>query len=239
MPGMIAALIIVALGEMASLECQVATVERGYSLSEATGLATTLRERVQEGQTNDGALLARCLLYIAELNRVEYEHTPVESRQIRQALGKAIDDAADEALVRLDHMPASSEVWRMRADCYGVKIRSSYQARRYHKDLENAIAQARTSDPKNAHAYISEAKRYLFADEAHGRDLSKGLQLLDAALALDASIEEGQLLRAFALRASGQSIAAAEAYRSVLAANPACAPAKYELEHLAPLQAAE
>lgn len=214
-----------------SLASRVDAMERQYDIAQAELLTKELRQTAQLDAYERNLLLARCALSIAEIKRIEFERTPPDDRAQRQAIGKEIDAAADETLSNLANAPETSETWRVRADAYGVKIRSNYQAQRYHKDMEDATAHARALDPKNARAVVSAAKPLIFADSDHGGDMAKGLAVLEDALTLDPAQEEGQLLRAFALRKLGRDAEAQEAYRQVLARNPACAPAKYELAH--------
>lgn len=208
---------------------RVAAMEKQYDPAAAETLAQELRQCAEIDANERNLLLARCALCVAEMLRIDFERVPSEERPRRQELGKAIDKAANEALADLANAPETSETWRVRADAYGVKIRSNYQAQRYHRDMEQAIARALELDPKNARAVVSSAKPFLFADEDHGGDLAHGLAIIENALKLDPALEEAQLLRAFALHVLGKDAEATEAYRKVLADNPACAPARYEL----------
>ncbi len=181
-----------------------------------------------------GAVLPDALLVLAELYRIDFEALADAERSERRALGKEIDALADEALSIVDALPDSSHRQRLTADLLGVKIRSNYQAKKYRKRMEQAAAMAIQLDSKNAAAYVSAAKPFLFADEDHRGDIGQAVKLLEAALEHDPELEKAHLLLAYADEQNGNNEGAAKRYAIVLHTNPNCRPAKEALLALKP-----
>lgn len=168
----------------------------------------------------------RSLLLLAELRRIEFEALPPEDRAARRALGAQIDAAAGEALGCLDGLPETSETQRIRADVYGVMIRTGYQAKKYRKLMDSALARALEMDPDNLRARLTEVKPFVFAERSQGGDPIKAIALLDAIVAKDPDNEQALLLRGLAHEQAGHTVAAVQDWRHALRINPECRPAR-------------
>lgn len=214
-----------------ALDARLKDARRNYDLGKAVAIADEVRPIITaECAPERRITFAGALLLIAELCRIDYEQLPGEVRTQRRALGERIDAAAQEALAQLEFVAESSEVQRLRGDLYGTMIRTDYQAKKYKKKMDSAIAVALELDPDNLRAQLSGVKPLVFADTTHGRDLDKAISLLDGILARDPGFEQARLLRAFALEQSGHTSEAIAEWRRVLAANSACKPAKTALK---------
>jgi tetratricopeptide (TPR) repeat protein len=224
------ALALAAAEDRAAVERAVALAERRWDVAaavEALSRARTLHRAAPSPATT--LLQVRAGLLAAELLRVDFEQAKGAGAPGREALGQRIDASAEEALVLLPSLPASSERWRMEADLVATMIRSDFRAKKHEARLRAAIAEARRLDPGNARAIVSEAKPFLFAPPEHGRDLRAGVALLDRALALDPKLEPALLLRAFARDSLGERAAAVADWHAALALNPDCRPAREAL----------
>ena len=224
--------LIVASSEEA-LEKSLSEVEMRYDATLAQEFVADVRaERERPPAPGLDSLLTRGLLALAELYRIEFEAFDESERAKRRALGKKIDDAADEALAIVNVTDESSVQQRMLSDLLGVKIRSNYQAKKYRKRMERAAARALELDPDNAAAYVSASKSYLFADEGHRGDLNKAIELLETARELDPSNEKALLLLAHAHEQNGDTVQAKELFESALQNNPHCRPARDAIERI-------
>lgn len=216
-----------------ALAKSLADVETRYDVTLAQEFVADVRaEREQTPTPTLNALLSKGLLALAEIYRIEFEALDESKRSDRRAIGKKIDEAADEALAIVSSTDESTDQQRMLSDLLGVKIRSNYQAKKYRKRMERAAARALELDPKNAAAYASASKSYLFADEAHRGDVNKAIELLVTAVELDPSNEKALLLLAHAREQNGDTARAKELFESALQNNPHCRPARDALERL-------
>jgi tetratricopeptide (TPR) repeat protein len=203
-------------------EQALADAARTYDLNAARAVAGATVESTDAA----GALLhAKASLLVAELLRIDFEALPENDAAERRALGQAIDEAAESGLASLSECPEDSETWRIRADLIGTQIRSQYRAGKYKRDLNHAVEEALRLDPKNARAHVSAAKTHLFRPDASEAELREGLGRLDAALALDGSLEQAWLLKAHGLELLGEREGAQSIWRQCLERNPACKPA--------------
>jgi cytochrome c-type biogenesis protein CcmH/NrfG len=109
-------------------------------------------------------------------------------------------------------------------------IRSDYRAKKYQDEFEAAVEHALALDPSNAEAWVSKAKRYLFADPEHGGDVAEAERLLSKAIALDSDLESARLLRAESYVRLGNEEAATSDWREVLEHNPDSEPARRGLQ---------
>lgn len=217
----------------ASFETRLAQAAQHYDLDGAVTLANDLRVRRQSVRDIETAfLLARALLLVADLERTHYELTPEADAASRRAHGDAIDAAAFESLELLEAMGETSEVWRMRADLYGVMIRSDYRATRYRKRMNEAVARALALDEHNPRAHVSAARPLVFADAEHGQDLEGALKHLDAAVALDPGLESARVLKAATLEKLERAAEAKALWQELLDRNPDCLPARRRLEQI-------
>jgi tetratricopeptide (TPR) repeat protein len=201
-------------------EAQLATAQRTYNLSAAEQVVGAMR-----GRDVPPMLRARARLLVGELQRILYEDLPAEAWSRRRELGNAIDEAAEAGLHAIEDQPDASEVWRIRADLYGLMIRTDFQATKYRSRMIDAADQAIALDAANPRAYITRAKPYLFAEPGRGQDLDEAVRLLDQALALDPNLESALLLKAFAHHQRGEMPAALALVEHVLRTNPDCSPA--------------
>ena len=216
------------LGE--TFDTQLRVAQQRYDLAQATKLVEELR-RVED-ETERATLLPQALLLTTELLRIDFEALPDKQHAERRALGKSIDGNAKEALEILKGVPESSEAWRVRADLYGVMIRTKYQANKYGKRMEEAIEKALTLDPMNPRAYVSAAKPCLFAEAGNRRDLAQANEFLAKAIECNPELESAWLLKAFAQEEAQERDKAVDTYKKILERNPTCQPAKERLESL-------
>lgn len=201
--------------------------QRRYDIAAAAALVEA--QRADVAATTEPArreLYVRGLLLLAELQRIEFEALPPENRSARRALGDKIDAVAEEGLTELDGLPETSETQRLRADFYGVMIRTDYQAKKYKNLMDAALARALELDPDNLHARLTEVKPFVFADRSQGGDPVKAIEMLDAILTRDAENEQALLLRGLAHEQAGHTAAAIEDWRHALRNNPECRPAR-------------
>lgn len=234
MKALLAGLLLVAGAEAGPLNVFEARLEgaaRRYAAEEARRLADEVAAHHAEARSREvDGLLARALLLVADLHRMEYELLPETDGPGRRALGAIIDDAATRALDILKVMDNIAETWRMRADLYGAMIRSDYRATRFRKRMDEAIAKALELDPENPRARVSAARPLIFAGPEHGQDLHAALEQLDRALALEPGLEAARMLRAVALEKLGRIDEAKAQWQALLEVNPDCVPAKRRLE---------
>ncbi len=168
---------------------------------------------------------ARALLTVAELLRLDYEALAKSAREQRRQLGEEIDALAQSGELHLAEMEESSERERLQADLLATQIRTSFRAKKYGEALKTAVERALELDPKNAEAWATSAKPYLFADAERGGDLPEARRRLGKALELEPRLESALLLRAEALRRSGDEEGAERAFREVLEIHPKSRPA--------------
>ena len=209
----------------------ITAAQRAYEMAGAHAVleACELEAPVKTGEAHR-ELVARAALLVAELHRIDYEATPKSEPSKRRAGGTLIDDAADSGLKALAGLSETSERLRLKADLLATKIRSNFRAKKYGKKMETAASRALEVDPSNARALVSQAKPFLFAEERHGGDLERAIQILDEALALEPTLESALLLRALAYEEQGMTEASRQDIDAALAANPQCRPARERLQ---------
>lgn len=204
-------------------ELRLQTAQQHYDLKLAESLAEEIRKVSNSALTAESRLVfAKCLLFMAEMNRVEFERYSVEMASKRRPLGKAIDEAAETALAQLEYLDDSAEVWRLRADCYGVMIRNDFLAKKFRKRMDNALAKALEQDPGNPYVQLSVARPYLFADVRHGGNLDKAVEILNDVLEKYPDFEAALLLRGLAYQRKNNRDAANHDWQRAIAINPYC-----------------
>ena len=201
---------------------------RSYSLESVNRL---IDEMTTEHIAESPAALAETNLIKAELLRFEWETLP-EDAEDREHVADELDAAAWAGLEHCKPLSESSETFRLRADLLGTLIRSRYRAKKHRAEMEADAERAIELDSENARAYVSKAKPLLFASERHGGDIEKAIELLDKALALDDSLENAKLLRAYGLEQLDERDAALVLYREILQRNPQCRPAEHAISEL-------
>ena len=206
---------------------------RGYDLAAAIELRDASRTVDEDPPSAARArFLAEVHLLVAELYRIDFEQTPANQREERRRLGSLIDDAALEGLALLEPVGIDSESLRLRADLVGTLIRSRFRGKKYRHQMEEAAQRSVELDSRNALGWVSRAKPLLFAPGRNRQDLHSGLEYLQEALEIDPHLETAKLLRGRALAELDRHTEAIEELRSVLAANPACAPARDLLQEI-------
>jgi tetratricopeptide (TPR) repeat protein len=214
-----------------AFDARLTQVALAYDAQGALRLADDVHEHYAVVHERDVAfLLARALLLVADLHRMEYEFLPESDGEGRRAYGTIIDDAATEGLDLLEVADNTAEVWRMRADLYGVMIRSDYRATRFQKRMDDAIAKALELDPDDPHAHVSAARPLVFADAAHGQDFEAALEHLEEALAVNPTLESARVLKAVTLERMERAEEAISQWKALLEDNPDCIPAQRRLE---------
>jgi tetratricopeptide (TPR) repeat protein len=226
-------IIMLAVGSEEALENRLSEVKMRYDIALAQEFVAEVRTEREETPTPDlDLLLARGLLALAELYRIDFEALDEVERSKRRAIGKQIDGAADEALANVDATDESSDQQRIRSDLLAVKIRSNYQAKKYRKRMEHAAARALELDSNNAAAYVSASISYLYADEKHRGDVNKAIELLETARDLDPTSEKAILLLAYAHEKNDDTDLAKALLEIALQNNPHCQPARDMIERI-------
>jgi hypothetical protein len=167
-------------------------------------------------------------LLVAELKRGDYEYGELK-RKARRQLGRDIDKIARAALASLESLPDSSERYRLEADLLGTMIRSKFQGVKYQARLEESIARALELDDRNANAWVSHARRPLFAPVRHGGDVARALEYLDRALEIDSEHVQAVLFRGVAHSKLGNATLADADWALALELNPNTAQARDRL----------
>ena len=217
-----------------ALTAQVDEAARTYDCAKADDALAAVRASAEASPAPDVSRLhAEAALLCAELRRIDWERLPESNLAKRRPLGEAIDTAAEEGLDALQTLEPASETLRLKADLLAVMIRSDYRAKRYKKDMDAAAAKAVELDPANAKAYVTQAKPYLFAAPNEGGDPNRAVELLTKALDIDPALESARCLRGLAYEKAGQPAQAKADWELALRNNPACRPAREELEALA------
>jgi len=213
------------------LERELAAAARTWDAEAAEAVLVEVRRLEPSDRSERVATLhVRSALLVAELARMAFEQTPAADREGRIALGRRVDEAAEEGLAAMEGMQRGSTHFRLEADLLGTMIRSDFRARKYLDRMRAATAKALELDPGNARALVSRAKPLVFAGPKQGRDLAAARALLDRALKLEPGLESALLLRAHAWDLEGRPERAEDDARAALAANPACVPARHRLE---------
>lgn len=205
-------------------EARLAKVRSDYDLEAAQALVSELRPLMPSGPSlEERYLFGRALLYAAELERMEFEETRDQvERSRKREMGRSIDALADEGLAQATAMGETSESYRLRSDFIALKIRTKYQGSKYHEEMEEAAAKALELDPKNANAYVSVCRPFLFAKPNQGGDVQKALDLLSKAVSLDPNLEIAQFFLAIAYQKMGDQAKADQILKDILARNPKC-----------------
>ena len=187
-------------------------------------------EQLAQSTDSDSAWLdyAALALLVAELIRGDYEHLSVAKKEKRE-LGRDIDRVANSALKVLAALPDSSERYRLEADLLGAMIRSKFKGMKYQERLEQAIAKALELDNNNADAWVSNAKRPLFAAEKHGGEPALALKFLNRALEIHPEHVRALLFRGVAHTKLGESTLAEEDWALAIKLNPNVAGAQERL----------
>lgn len=219
-------------GDSAGLRRELDNAVRRYDLSAATAALSEIRAARTTHPTSQLAeIQVRASLAVAELLRLEYERVGGgDDAGRRRLLGQRIDATAEEGLGLLDELPETSEHERLRADLIATMIRSDYRAQKYEAEFKSAVARALELEQRNAKAWVSAAKPFLFAPLNRGRDVEEAIRLLDSALKLEPGLESALLLRAYAHDQAGDDAAAERDWRAALKVNPDCKPALERLQ---------
>lgn len=215
------------------LAARLDAAQRSYNAGEA---AAVLDKAVSDAAVNPSResqlLVARAGLLVAELLRIEWEQLPESNIADRRPLGDAIDKAADAGLRALESLQPDSDVYRLKADLLATMIRSDYRAKKYRTEMEESAATAVELDPKNAKAYVAQAKPFVFAEPNEGGDPAEAVTLLSKALELNPDLESARCLRGLAYKKAGDLELAQADWELALEKNPECAPAREELAKL-------
>jgi tetratricopeptide (TPR) repeat protein len=216
--------------EIESLRALLDGAVRTYDTAAATEVLSRVRSLYRANTTPElTELHLRSSLAVAELLRVEMEWVAESEPAARRTLGQRIDATAREGLELVPALPESSERWRMGADLLATLIRSDFRAKKHEKNFKEAAARALEIDDRNARAWVSNAKPYLFAPPDRGRDLGEAVRLLNRALDLEPDLESARLLRALAYDELGNTEFARADWQTVLDNNPTCKPARRAL----------
>jgi tetratricopeptide (TPR) repeat protein len=213
--------------DLPSLTRALADAVRSYDAAAATAVLSEARGA--RGSADSPQLVevhARAALAVADLLRIEFEGLPHGEAERRRLLGLRIDAVAEDGLQVLDRLPETSETQRIRADLIAAMIRSDFRAKKHEQAFRAAAERALELDQRNARAWVSSAKPYLFAEPEHGGDVAEALRRLDRALEIDPGLEPARLLRAVAYEKMGNAAAAESDWRAALRANPQCRPAR-------------
>ena len=212
--------------DLPSLERALDDAIRIYDPAAATTVLSEVRVARASGDAPRlAALHARAALAVAELLRVELEGLAPGEAEQRRILGQRIDAAAEDGLAVLAGLPEASELQRTRADLIATMIRSDFRAKKHEQAFRAAVERSLELDQRNARAWVSSAKPYLFAEPGQGGDVTEALRRLDRALELDPLLESARLLRAVAHDKAGDPEAAERDWQAALRANPQCRPA--------------
>lgn len=229
---MLIAFCVLLAAEASDLESRLAAAAHDYDIAAAQVLLEEARKEVaQDPSTANRLLLARALLLVAELVRIDFEDLGDDAgRSERRALANRIDAAAREGIQVADALGEISEAYRLRADFYGVMIRTKYQGKKYRNRMESNAARAMELDPKNACAYVSVARPFLFATPRQGGDLDKAFALLSKAVELEPKLESARMLLAVAYEKRGEIEKAEAEWQKILTANPKAIRSRQTLE---------
>ena len=208
------------------LRRNLAEVEREYDVEQAEALLPLVQQYTEANPSDEThLLLADLCAVIAELNRMDYETEEELAMRDQRLLGRHIDDVAQIGLDALGKLPDSSEKFRIMSDLYATMIRSKYKGSKYGDNMDRAAEKALALDPENPNAYVTVAKKPLFAKEKHGGDLEMSLTLLNRALEIDPGHEKARIFRGIAYEKLDQLDRAVEDWSYVLDKNPHSRPA--------------
>jgi tetratricopeptide (TPR) repeat protein len=181
-------------------------------------------------EANEQAIIdfSSASLLVAELKRGEYEQASI-ARKAKRQLGREIDKVAGAALASLEQAADTSERYRLEADLLGTMIRSKFKGMKYQPRLEKALKTSLQLDESNANAWVSLAKRPLFALPTQGGDPQLALEHLNRALAVNPQHVQALLFRGTAHAKLGQLALAVQDWATASALNPNTADARDRL----------
>lgn len=217
---------------ISELEARLDAARRDYDLPAAQAIAEEARKvHAQNANPETKLLLGHSLLLVAELARVDYEELGENgSRSQRRTFANRIDAAAREGLQIADSMGEVSEAHRIRADLHALMIRTKYQGKKYRARMERNAARAMELDPKNANAYVSVARPFLFAGPRLGGDIDKAYALLLKAVELDPKLDSARMMLAVAYEKRGDKEKADALWGQILAETPKASRSRKTLE---------
>jgi tetratricopeptide (TPR) repeat protein len=206
----------------ADLATRVTQVDRDGDLDGALALIQELQEAVAKDPSPETyLLLGRACLTVAELRRYAYEKATDMDPRDRRLLGREGDEVARIGHDAMDALPDTmSEKWRIKADLYATMIRSLYKGEKFVNEMDAAMEEALELDPKNPNALLTATKRPLFAEEKHGGDPKKALELIGRVLEIDPNMELAIAFRGVAYEKLGQMDKALADWRRALELNP-------------------
>ena len=214
-------------------QARMDAAQKDYDVTAAQAVADELRKEAGPQATPEMRLLfLKSLLLTVEQIRVQYETMQQDGadRGDRRVLADKMDALAEEGLKVADGLGEVSEAYRIRADFYALKIRSKYQGKKYRNKMENSAEKALQLDPKNAFAYVSVARPYLFAGPLQGGDVKKAMGLLDKALALDPNLLSARMMRAVGYAKQDDKARCEAEWAKIVAENPKTAQSKKTME---------
>lgn len=214
------------------IQARIDQARKDYDLGAAQALVAELSKAGPQAAADQKLALARSLLLLGELYRVEFEGMEENGADHaeRRALGDKIDETAKVGFQAADALGEISEAYRVRSDLYGIMIRTKFQGKKYRSKLEGNSAKALQLDPKNADAYVSVARPYLFAGPLQGGNLKKAMELLNKALELNPNLVSAQMLHAVGLEKQGDKAQSDAEWKKILEENPKTARSKKTLE---------
>jgi tetratricopeptide (TPR) repeat protein len=210
------------------LQQQLADAQFNFDLHKAEELLPAFASAAADNTEQASLDFATASLLVAELKRGVYESGELE-RKPRRALGREIDRIARAAIEGLQQLPESSERYRLQADLMSTMIRSKFQGMKYQPKVEEALQRAVRLDEGNASAWVSMARRPLFADPKQGGDLDRAQLYLDKALAIKPDHVQALLFRGAAYAKLGVPEAADADWARALELNPNTAGARDRL----------
>ena len=214
------------------MDARYAEAKKAYSVELAEDLFPDVQAQFDTTPSEqNGWLLAKSALLLAELTRMEYESMEASPRDIRLK-GRHIDEVAQIGLDTLKKLPKVSERYRIEADFLGTMIRSRYKGKKYSSRMEDATEKALELGPDNPEAMITAAKRPLFASDSHGGDVPKALAYLDKALAINPDHEQALVFHGIAQEKLGHSEEARADWSRALDINPASKLASEQLKNV-------
>jgi tetratricopeptide (TPR) repeat protein len=219
----------VAMAKSNELDNQIAKAKFEFDRERAEALLPELEDALTADAPEEAVLrYADAALLVAELRRGDYEKGELEKKE-RRELGKDIDKVAKSAIKALEKLPDSSERYRLNADLLAVMIRSKFRGMKYQPKLEKALDKALELDENNANAWVSLARRPLFAKPSQGGDTSQALEYLEKALAANPNHVQALLFRGAAHYKLGDETSAQVDWDRALSLNPNTAGARERL----------
>jgi len=217
---------------------------RVYSADDAAKAFQAIQEYAKTNEVTEEVnfAIARSALTLATLYRIQYEekekfdpkaaNDESMKRKDMRILGQRIDDASWIGHKALDALPESSEQLRIRADLWGMMIRTSYRGTKYGELMDECAQKSLALDDKNPYAYVTASKRKLFATERRGGDHETAMSYLNKALELKPDFEDALILRGIGYKDLGEKEKAAADWKRALEVNPESYTAKKQLEKI-------